>query len=50
LPAASEADIKKAYKRLSLLYHPDRNPLPSALERMKAINNAFEYLTGKHED
>jgi curved DNA-binding protein CbpA len=47
---ATDADIKKAYKRMSLLYHPDRNSLPSALEKMKAINNAFEHLTGKNND
>jgi len=47
---ATDADIKKAYKHMSLLYHPDRNSLPSALEKMKGINNAFEYLTGKNKD
>ena len=46
----SADDIKKAYRRLALLYHPDKNPLPSALLKMKAINVAFEYLTGKDEE
>jgi len=45
----SADDIKKAYRRLALLYHPDKNPLPSALLKMKAINVAFEYLTGKED-
>ena len=43
----STDDIKKAYRRLALLYHPDKNPLPSALLKMKAINLAFEYLSSK---
>ena len=44
----NEESIKREYRRLSLLFHPDRNPSVSALEKMKAINNAFEYLMGKN--
>jgi hypothetical protein len=44
----NEESIKREYRRLSLLFHPDRNPNVSALEKMKAINNAFEYLMGKN--
>lgn len=44
----NEESIKREYRRLSLLFHPDRNPLVSALEKMKAINNAFEYLMEKN--
>lgn len=34
--------VKKAYKKLALKYHPDRNPLGEEL--MKAVNAAFEVL------
>lgn len=43
---ASERDIKKAYKRLAMKFHPDRNPDdPSAVEKFKEVKNAYEILT-----
>ena len=44
------AEIKKAYRRLALLYHPDKNPSPAAVPKMKAVNVAFGILTNKDED
>ena len=41
---ATRDDIKKAYRGLSLKYHPDRNPLPDATEKFKLINEAYEIL------
>jgi molecular chaperone DnaJ len=41
---ASEADIKKAYRKLAMEYHPDRNPAPGAEARFKEITEAYEVL------
>jgi len=43
--SASESDIKRAYRKLALQYHPDKNPGDSqAEERFKEINEAYEVL------
>ena len=40
-------DIKRRYRELTRAHHPDRNPGdPAAEEKMKALNLAFEVLTG----
>lgn len=45
---ASEEDIKKAYRKLALKYHPDRNPgNKEAEERFKTINEAYAVLSDK---
>jgi molecular chaperone DnaJ len=43
---ASEADIKKAYRRLALQYHPDRNPGDKrSEEKFKEVNEAYACLS-----
>jgi len=44
--SASDADIKKAYRRLAMKYHPDRNPgkEKEATEKFKEINEAYGVL------
>jgi len=42
---ATHSDIKKAYKKLSLQLHPDKNKCPGAAEAFKAIGNAAAILT-----
>lgn len=39
----TKEEITKAYKKMAIKYHPDRNP--AGAEVMKAINAAFEFLS-----
>lgn len=41
---AHAADIKRAYRRLAVLYHPDKNPDPEAVEFFTKINEAYGVL------
>jgi curved DNA-binding protein len=44
-PEASSEEIKKAFRRLALQYHPDRNPGDKAAEeKFKDISEAYEVL------
>lgn len=44
-PEASSEEIKKAFRRLALQYHPDRNPGDkTAEEKFKDISEAYEVL------
>jgi len=46
---ASEDDIKKAYKKLAIKFHPDKNHAPKAVEAFKKVSAAYACLTDKEK-
>jgi hypothetical protein len=41
---ASDTEIKKAFRKLAVKYHPDKNPSPSAHHLFQEINEAYDIL------
>ena len=44
-PSAHPEVVQAAYRRLALLYHPDKDPSPKATDLMAQLNRAYEVLS-----
>ncbi len=44
-PAAGEAEVRAAYRKLAFALHPDRNPSPEAHAAFRSVQEAYELLS-----
>lgn len=46
---ATKIEIKRAYRKLALAYHPDHNKTPDGEEKFKEITKAYEVLSDQEK-
>jgi len=50
VPGALPAEVKRAYRKLAMHWHPDRNPAPEATERFRQVRAAYDFVLSGGED
>lgn len=48
--SADQNEIKKAFRKLATLYHPDINKNADSIENFFGVNNAYEVLTKQRDE
>jgi DnaJ-class molecular chaperone len=48
-PEATDRDIKQAYRKMSVKYHPDKNPGEEAQAKFREVTEAYEILSHKEK-
>lgn len=43
-PDVDDTQLKKAYRKMAMTYHPDKNKAPDAEEKFKDISKAYQVL------
>ena len=47
--SANEKEVKRVYRKLAMIYHPDKNSAPNAKEKFVEVHDAYEVITNPNK-